>query len=79
MSKETIVDIEEDRSWWLSPVGEKDDFGDKITDTIIDGKTQFGPWALMTPRSWVVNGIGKLGIGYGQKYKKQPNGKWLKC
>lgn len=64
--------------YWLSPVGEKDDFGDKIKDIIIDGKTKMGPWGLMTERSYQQYGIGKLGMGYGQKYKKQSDGKWLK-
>jgi hypothetical protein len=64
--------------YWLSPVGEKDDFGDKVRSVIIDGKTKHGPWALMTPLSWDLHGIGQLGLGCGQKYEKQIDGKWLK-
>jgi len=64
--------------YWLSPVGKEDDFGDAITDQIIDGKTKFGPWALMTPASWEENGVGRLGTGFGQRYELQSNGKWLK-
>jgi len=64
--------------YWLGPVGKTDDFGDKITDELIDGKTRQGPWALMTPNSFKKYGVGRLGTGYGQKYKKQPDGKWLK-
>ena len=64
--------------YWLSPVGKTDDFGDKIDDEIIDGATKQGPWALMTSKSWGNHGKGKLGTGYGQRYKKQKDGKWLK-
>jgi hypothetical protein len=67
--------------YWISPVGEKDDFGDVITDEIIDGKTVFnGQWGLMTPDSWKRVGAtgGRFGLGLGQRYKKQSDGKWLK-
>jgi hypothetical protein len=37
-----------------------------------DGKTMRGPWAIMTPGSWV-DGIGRTGTGFGQKYEKQAN------
>lgn len=64
--------------YWLSPVGATDDFDNPIEDVIIDGKTKYGPWALMSPKSYEEHGIGRLGLGFGQKYKKQANGKWLK-
>ena len=64
--------------YWLSPVGTNDDFGVPITNTIIDGRTIHGSWALMTPASFAADGTGRLGIGYGQKYVKQADGKWLK-
>lgn len=64
--------------YWLSPVDKNDDFGDTIKDVMIDGKTKQGPWGLMTPASWAKHGVGKLGTGYGQKYQKQTDGKWLK-
>jgi hypothetical protein len=68
------------KSYWLSPVNPNDDFGDPVEDVIIDGKTSYGPWALMTPKSWDrYSGTGgKLGLGLGQKYQKQSDGKWLK-
>jgi len=31
----------------------------------------------MTPKSFEINGIA-LGLGLGQRYKKQSDGKWLK-
>jgi hypothetical protein len=67
-----------DKKYWTSSVGEFDDFGLKIHDFFYDGKTKMGPWAIMTPLSWHTYGVGQTGTGYGQKYKKQPGGKWLK-
>jgi hypothetical protein len=63
--------------YWVGNVGEKDDFGNPITDTIIDGVTTYGSWALMTPECHSEYGRG-LGIGRGQKYVKQADGKWLR-
>ena len=70
--------VNEKKQYWLSPVGKTDDFGDKISDEIIDAATSQGPWALMTPSSFKKYGKGKLGYGHGQRYKKQNDGKWLK-
>ena len=66
--------------YWCGTMSKVDDFGDEIADEFIDGKTRMGPWANMTPNSWYENGGtgGKLGTGLGQRYKKQPDGKWLK-
>ena len=64
--------------YWLSPLGDNDDFGDPYSTGMIDGKTVHGPWANMTPASWAKHGIGRLGQGYGQRYEKQSNGRWLK-
>lgn len=63
--------------YWTSPVNQKDDFGNIIDDVIIDGKTKEGPWGIMTPESFSKHGI-RLGTGFGQKYQKQKDGKWLK-
>lgn len=68
-----------EKVYWLSPVGGFDDFDDPIRDTIIDGATAQGPWALMTPRSWRMHGrFTTLGLGRGQRYVRQPDGRWLK-
>ena len=53
---------------WLGRT-DTDDFGATITDTLIDAKTKYGPWALMTPESFKVHGLGRLGLGFGQKYQ----------
>ena len=62
---------------WLSPVPECDDWDSPIADVFIDGRTKMGPYAIMTPASHKAYGVG-LGLGKGQKYKKQPSGKWEK-
>ncbi len=62
---------------WFGEVPEKDSFGEPITTTFIDGATFSGPWAIMTPRSFKMLGVG-LGLGRGQKYEKQNGGVWLK-
>jgi hypothetical protein len=64
--------------YWSSPLDDKDDFGDKLENEFIDGATVHGPWAIMTPKSWKEHGRGRLGGGMGQRYQKQPDGKWLK-
>jgi hypothetical protein len=60
---------------WNGTVKKNDDFGDKIIDSFIDGKTKHGPWAIMTPRSFALYGVG-LGIGLGQRYFLN-NNKWI--
>lgn len=66
------------QKYWMGSVPRIDDFHQEIKDIFIDGKTTQGPWAFMTPESWEKEGVGKLGLGLGQKYQKQENGKWLK-
>lgn len=34
----------------------------------VDGRTTFGPWALMCPEDWRNFGVKTLGTGMGQKY-----------
>ncbi len=48
-----------------------------ITDRFIDGKTIYGPWAIMHPDSHQDSGCG-LGMGKGQLYAKQDDGRWMK-
>jgi hypothetical protein len=64
---------------WMSPLGPKDDFGVPYKSIMIDGRTKtYGSWANMTLESWRAHGIGEFGTGKAQKYKKQPDGRWLK-
>jgi len=67
--------------YWVGPVGALDDFGVRIEDEFIDGKTMMGPgspWAIMAPGSWRLHGSPRLGTGWGQRYKRQADGRWLK-
>jgi hypothetical protein len=64
--------------YWIGDVPKQDDFGKTIDNEFIDGATRQGPWAIMTPMSWKVMGVGLLGQGRGQKYQKQKDGRWLK-
>lgn len=41
--------------------------GDSLKDIFIDGKTIFGPWAIMCENCHTTHGAG-LGLGRGQKY-----------
>ena len=64
--------------YWLSSLDIEDDFGDRYDTVMIDGRTKKGPWANMTQRSWAKHGVDRFGTGFGQRYEKQANGKWLK-
>jgi hypothetical protein len=68
--------------YWLGPIGPLDDFGNSIDDQFVDGMTSHGgAWAIMTPecfRSAAGGTGGRLGLGLGQLYTQQPDGRWLK-
>jgi hypothetical protein len=64
--------------YWSGTITPKDDFGDTYKDIMIDGRTMQGPWANMTEKSWRCYGCKKLGTGYGQKYERQKDGRWMK-
>lgn len=53
---------------WCGEVPVRDDFGQIIVGTFIDGKTKQGPWTIMTLGSFAQYGVG-LGAGFGQKYR----------
>lgn len=67
----------EKKVYWHSNVPMLDDFGAIIGKEFIDGKTNNGRWAIMSERSYRQFGIG-LGLGKGQRYEKQVDGRWLK-
>jgi len=67
-----------ERKVWIGRVPCFDDFGEPVTDKFIDGKTKFGPWAIMAPASYNVHGVG-IGLGMGQVYVKDyPTSVWYK-
>lgn len=49
-----------------------------ILATFVDGRTRSGQWAIMCPQCRMSEGRIELGKGLGQKYERQPDGRWLK-
>lgn len=49
-----------------------------ITDTFLDAKTLEAGWACMCVKCWGTKTARHLGLGYGQRYDRQPDGRWLK-
>lgn len=66
--------------YWLSGVPAKcDTCKTPITNVFYDAKTDMGPWACMCPSCQTLGpGLGQVGLGKGQKYEKQPDGRFLK-
>lgn len=65
--------------YWLSPVTGCDVCGTAFDKVFYDAKTSQGPWACMCPTCQTFGpGLGKVGLGVGQKYELQENGRWLK-
>ena len=61
----------------------EDDFGDKFTgkegELVYDAKIRgHSCWAMMTENSWKKYGIGQLGLGLGQKYRRDAQGRLMK-
>lgn len=69
--------MKKENVYWTAPLGGFDDFGKPITNKIIDGKTKSGPWAIMSEESYKEWGGFGFGVGRGQLYELQPDGKWL--
>jgi hypothetical protein len=65
------------KHYWAGEPGPRDDFGQPIEQTFVDGRTVQGHWALMSLATWITCGCGRLGPGAGQMYRKTPEG-WLK-
>lgn len=65
---------------WLSQVPAQDDFGVEITNEFIDGRIRNGTaWGLFAPTTWQAYGCGRLGQGYGQRYRlRSDDGKFVK-
>lgn len=50
--------------------------GGTIGDVAYDAKTKYGGWCIMSHQSWREHGCGKLGCGYGQKYRRGSDGQF---
>jgi hypothetical protein len=52
----------------------------RVAEKFFDARTVRGPWAILC---WPCHenphiGLGKLGTGFGQRYERQPDGRFLK-
>jgi len=67
---------------WVSPIPTAcDTCGTKLVDEFYDEKTSIGGgrWGCICHQCHTLGpGYGKLGMGWGQKYEKQPDGRWVK-
>jgi hypothetical protein len=65
---------------WIGGTPENcDTCGSNIINVFYDAKTEYGAWGHLCPSCHHFGpGIGKLGSGYGQEYKKQPDGNFVK-
>lgn len=70
----------ENQTYWLSPFdGKCQVTGEDCNGVMYDAKlpAQFGGvWANISHSTFVALGC-KTGIGLGQKYERQPDGRWL--
>lgn len=70
--------MEKPKRYWMGTEPTKCELsGRPIVDRFIDGATSRGYWAIMHPLTFMDYGRG-LGMGRGQLYEKQADGRWLK-
>jgi hypothetical protein len=63
---------------WLGPPPKECDLcHNPITDKFVDGRTVFSTWANMCLKCHKEKGVG-LGTGYGQYYKRNADGDFMK-
>jgi len=66
--------------YWHAPIPAACELCSKpIESAFVDGKTSLGPWAIQCDachRSGLCKG--KLGIGFGQRFVRQRDGRYLK-
>jgi hypothetical protein len=80
IKKEAVVDTKPagEAVYWLSPLSGCDICSGSFEAVMYDAKTKQGPWGNMCQKCYVKHGVGRLGTGFGQKYEKQADGRWLK-
>lgn len=66
--------------YWMGTPPETCDTCEAAIDLeFIDGATKMGPWAHMCPTCFILGpGLNKLGLGIGQRYQKQDDGRFKK-
>lgn len=76
MSSETTTAVPPPRYWMSDVPTACDCCGIGIHSIFVDGATRKG-WANLHPTCHERIGVG-LGVGKGQRYEKQDNGRWMK-
>jgi hypothetical protein len=67
------------RKYWKGTPPLKCDICEEpIAKLFFDAKTTQGPWGTLCEECFERHTYGELGLGFGQRYEKQANGKWLK-
>ena len=69
-----------EKVWQGTPPTECDVCKRPLKLTFVDGKTAWGPWAIMCPTCRIDVGPHELGPGRGQKYERKPGqpDRWVK-
>ncbi|MNV23468.1 hypothetical protein D3C71_1144800 [compost metagenome] len=62
--------------YWLSPLRGCDVCDRDFLDIMYDAKTVGGPWGNLCEDCFKTGGVG-LGVGLGQMYRRQPDGRFL--
>jgi len=65
-----------DRTEWTGQ--QACDYCGEAADTMYDSASKEGPWAFMCPDCWEKHGLGKIGVGYAQRYDRDPDGRLFK-
>lgn len=63
--------------WAGDPPDKCDLCGDKITFEFSDAKVPRGRWGILCPVCVGKHKV-RFGLGFGQRYKMQKDGRWLK-
>ena len=64
-------------TYWTGPLEDRCQIsGRKLDGVMYDAKIPGGGWANVAHQTFVNLGC-SLGVGYGQKFEKQPDGRWL--
>ena len=66
-----------EQKYWKGPVGQCNLCGSDFGKSMHDARTRHGAWANLCDACFEDEGC-KAAPGWGQSYRKQPDGQWLK-